>query len=322
MFYLHSIPLTLVVTALFSSGSSILDKNGTPNPVFAQIQAMGVSNTTRLEAFLAEVCMVSPTTVRQRQEERVNKMTCRDNIGIKIDKRHIFILDKNSGDILSCDVHVERAERTDEEKLRGFQCSPEDIFAMSANALDHLEQPENQSRYKVQPVLPDPRRIKDSRFGEWYIIREYYYNTVPCRERYSRLTVFPGTTGLQVLHFINFPRVTREEEPQHPISKEEAVAAAKAWFNAPHFYAGRLDDDVIQKMQAVIALPNSCFGRGKSTPDDCRGTTAQYCWELPFSFKEASWSGPDFTGSEHTFYAFLWVSQRTSEVIGTCLRNY
>ena len=181
---------------------------------------------------------------------------------------------------------------------------------MSAKILGLLGQPLDRSQYKVQPGLNDPGRIRDSSFGEWDIVRDYSYHNLPCRDRYFDLTVFPGRTSVQVLAFYDFPMVTPEEKPQHPISKDAAVSAAKTWFSAPHFALPRIESDVMTKIQKVIALPNSCFGRVKEPPD-CRDAKAQYCWELPFSWVDM----------DNTFNGCLWVSLKTGEVIGTGVKR-
>jgi hypothetical protein len=301
--------LYLFTMVLFSSLSSVADSAGAPNSALARIQAMGVASTSQLEAFLAQVCMINPTSVVQIEEGFANPKVCRDHIEVKINDAYFFVLVQHSGNILHYSNSTERTESDDEEKMRAFRCSPEDIFRMSAPILGLLGQPLDRSQYKVQPGLNELGRIRDSRFGRWNIIRDYSYNNLPCRDRYFELTVFPGKTSVQVLYSYDFPMVAPEEEPQHPISKDEAVSAAKAWFNAPHFALPRIESDVMPKIQKVIALPNSCFGR-VTEPPDCRDARAQYCWELPFSWEE----------SDNTFNGFLWVSLKTGQVIGTAVQ--
>ncbi len=198
--------------------------------------------------------------------------------------------------------------------MRAFRCSPEDVFAMSVKILGILGQPQDRNQFEVKKALELPERVRSDGFGRWVIKRRYSFNNVPCRDRSFSLTVFPEKASIHIEAFEDYPIVLPDEEPQWSISKDEAVSAVKAWFvgaSPSYMLAPKVESDVVSKIQKVIALPNRCFVLGKKQPD-CRGTKAQYCWEVPFSWMECS----------DVFNGVLWVSLGKGEVIGGTTKHW
>jgi hypothetical protein len=258
--------------------------------------------------FLDEVCKAKATSVAQVRESLADLRSCQDSIKVRINDDYSFLLDQHFGDILRYSDSSHRSGRSEDEKMLAFRYSAEVVFAMTTKILGLLGQPQDRNQYEVEPALKDPGRVRDGQFGLWVIVHKYTYNNLPCRNRFFSLTVFPEKASVQVKYLCDYPIVTPEEEPERPITKDEAVSAVQAWFVAAkpsHMSGPRIENDVSSKIQEVLALPNACFALGKEDPD-CRGAKAQCCWEVPFSWEERP----------YVFNGVLWVSLKTGQVIG------
>jgi hypothetical protein len=308
MLSVRLIAVGILTTASFSTMTFAVENSGSGNSAWAQLEKMGVSSTDGIESFLDEVCKIKATSVVQVRESPADLKLCQDNIQVKIDDAYFFILDQPSGALLQYIDSSGRSEHNNEDKMRAFRCSADDVFAMTASVLRLLGQPQDKDQYKVKLALEDPGRIGESNFGQWEIVRNYSYNNLPCRGRFFRMIVFPEKTSVRVEGFFDYPIVTPGEEPQAPISKDDAISAAKVWFvsSKPAYMAApTLGSDITPNIQEVIAIPNNCFVLGKDNPD-CRSAESQYCWEVPFSWMESSVAAN----------GVLWVSLRKGDVIG------
>ena len=303
----------LSTVALFPPLSVATEANIASNSVLGLLKNMGVSSTARLEVFLDEICRIKPTSVIQVREDFADMRLCRDSIEVKINGTYGFVLDQHSGDLLQYYDSDESSEYSEEDKMRAFRCSPDDVFAMSVKILGLLGQPQDRNQFEVRRAWEDPGGIRNDGFGRWVIERSYSFNNMPCRDRSFSLAVFPEKASVHIKEFEDYRIVPPDEEPQCPISKDEAVSAVKAWFvgaSPSYVLSPKVESGVVSKIQKVIALPNRCFVLGKKDPD-CRGTKAQYCWEVPFSWMECS----DLCNG------VLWVSLEKGEVIGVATKH-
>jgi len=277
------------------------------NPIWAQVNRLGVSNIDRSQTLLRSICHITPETVRQLPANPHDHLN-REYSRILINNNFEFKIAKDNGDILLfADKRID-ANISIEDKWRAIRRPKEEVFRLAAGILRILDQPDDIGTYDVAPFLKEGNESVDDRFGQWLIVRKYSYKNVPCRGRYLKLFVYPGDEELSLKLLYNYPVIVPEVSPSTPISKREAIVAANKclWINNLFSWSPpTVTPDAESSTVTVIALPNNLHDLKTKIPASTN-LKAQYCWEVPYSWNE----------NDHLYRGVLWVSLDKGEVVG------
>lgn len=113
------------------------------------------------------------------------------------------------------------------------------------------------------------------------------------------------------LNYLYYRKPTSPEpEPVTPITKAEAVQAARAWVakrdNRATHGRGTVPNDALEKTAKVVCFPNKyCW----TNMERLRPNQARYCWAVPFS-----WSQDTYDGSM-VAHSYAAVEMATGQVI-------
>jgi hypothetical protein len=279
--------------------------------LLTSIPCLDLPKAQKLDELLKFMGVTNITSVKEIPAHPDNRV-CRDYVEVLINGTHAVAFAKENSALLQYSLNQINNEPTSQDKARSIQCSKEEIFAVSKPILRICGQPEDKGQYDVRPALEDPKRASDVRYGQWCVIRSYYYKNIPCRGRYFKLCLRPSNSQARIDSIDDYPIVEPETQVEHPLDKGGAIAEAKRWLSsAPLFatYRPTLREGVESSIEKVIALPNGVFD-SKRESLDFRRIKAQYCWEVPFSWRE----------SDNNYEGLLWVSLNKGEVIGGSLK--
>ncbi len=301
----RTVARVLIVTSLVIAFQAISHGE---EPAWASAPSLGVSKVAKLKEFLSEICKVTPLSVTELKVSAENYIG-RNQVRLRINEKMFFTLDQETGHIYNFSTSITHVSCGSQEATFPATYKETDVYEMCRNVLRMFDQPEDISQYQIgQPVLDK----EDSRYGDWEVLRRYSVKGIPCRNRFFSICIHPINDCPNILGVYNYPVILPKTDVLEPISKERAIESAARWFKSVEYLAKAHPNtatDVESRIVKVIASPNGFLDMKHP---NFRGTSAEYCWEVPFSWTESR----DLMESGVAFKGVAWVSLDKGEVIG------